>query len=156
MNKASDKAGERLVSELKLTKVFPEYNSASIDKISNDINVIYQHMVDKVTTIQSNDLPQTDPDAVSAAFDTLRIERNKRAVYIYLNERCKRLQKYFWQNGPELYDHVKKDLDHNEVEYLANYSKLIKDYQNNDTLKCKFEYVIFVEQFEEIFMLIIN
>ena len=67
MNKASDKAGERLVSELKLTKVFPEYNSASIDKISNDINTIYQHMVDKVTTIQSNDLPQTDPDAVISA-----------------------------------------------------------------------------------------
>ena len=135
MYKGADNKGVALVRELKSTRTFPEYNTMAVKHITTDINNIYNHMVDKVTAVQSNDLSDDHPDRISAGVDNLRIDRSKKCIYAYLNERANRLQKYYWQNGEEMAEHVNKNLSIEEMEYFSKYIDGVKGYNNG--FKCK-------------------
>lgn len=136
MYKNSDQKGVKLIKELKSSSVFPEYNKVAIKQICNDINNVFNHMTEKIDKIQTEELPQSHPDAASAVFDTLRVERQKVYIYAYLNERCNRLQKYYWQNESDLPEHIKQTLSNEEIDYFNNYIKSLSEY-TQDAVKCK-------------------
>ena len=56
------------------------------------------------------------------------MERKKRILYAYQNERCNRLEKYLWRHGNDLRDHIRENTSKEEIEYFKNYTNLIESY----------------------------
>ena len=88
-------------------------------------------MVEKLMEVEEKNYDEHHPVSTSAMMDNLYIERSKRCLYAYHNERCERLQKFLWYNGKDLPETVTQNLSKDEVTYFKNYTKLIEDYSKN-------------------------
>ena len=116
---------EKYIASLKTTKAFPDYNKFEMQQEIDEIDRIYLSMTDKLKDLSDDQLgddSQVSDEGqsirTSILIDNMKIERIKRWLYAFHNERINRLQKYFWINGKDLPDHIKQSLSREEIEYF--------------------------------------
>ncbi|CAI2382220.1 unnamed protein product [Moneuplotes crassus] len=119
------------LSILHSSKVLPEYPTYEIRQATKDINDLHDSMERKLKEIPDDDATAKPEISASALIDHYKLERSKRVLYAYHDERCNRLERYFWRHGNELSESFQTNASKQETDYFKNYINLIEEYSQN-------------------------
>eukprot|EP00045_Choanoeca_perplexa_P021599 m.6795 g.6795 ORF g.6795 m.6795 type:complete len:197 (+) comp8601_c0_seq1:61-651(+) len=122
-----------LIRELKRAAehLLPYYNDDLIRQILDEVRAA-ETLFGTILEQFKSDATKLEDRRVSGSLVILHgaIERNKRCVMAYLQERLSRLKRYRWELGAALPDHARQHASAYEVDFFKKYSKLLGDHMS--------------------------
>lgn len=123
------KRGAELLEELQKSAWLPPYNDSGVRSVSAEIRELLEALLETLSTAGS--ALRTDQSAQCGAVVYHRaIERNKRCVLAYINERARRIIAYRWDGGPSAATHLVDTLSGPESTFLNEYEKILGKYSD--------------------------
>eukprot|EP00730_Choanoeca_flexa_P017481 TRINITY_DN8430_c0_g1_i1.p1 TRINITY_DN8430_c0_g1~~TRINITY_DN8430_c0_g1_i1.p1 ORF type:complete len:197 (+),score=40.71 TRINITY_DN8430_c0_g1_i1:79-669(+) len=123
-----------LVRELKRAAehLLPYYNEDLIRQVLEEVNAAETRFASVLEQFK-DDAKNLEDARVSGSLVALHssIERNKRCVLAYLQERLERLKRYRWELGAALPEHAKQHASAHETTFFTNYSRLLGDHMSH-------------------------
>ncbi|EAL62807.1 GINS complex subunit 1 [Dictyostelium discoideum AX4] len=123
------KTAIELIKELRGTDSIPHYNDTSIKATIDEMIALYE---DLIKTITEHKEQKKEPFYLQHAITFHNsINRDKRCILAYLNERLNRIKEYRWSSGQSLLpDQLKERLSQNEIQFFSEYDKILTEYNS--------------------------
>ena len=118
--------GIQLIRELKQNRLLSRYNDECFNAAVKDINLQYQRVVDAMCDSSIDKQSLTDTAHVTMTVQCMR--RNIRCSLAYLNYRLNKIEKFIWESGKNLPDHILEHLSPAELTYVKKYIENLEEY----------------------------
>jgi GINS complex subunit 1 len=102
------------------------YNEEGLRHVLSESKELYGEIENLVGDTPLNELP--DQVKIAAWVHQATIKRNKRCALTYVDNRAATIKKLRWDLGPLFPSDIQTNLSHREASFLADYDKLLTDY----------------------------
>ncbi|EGG24742.1 hypothetical protein DFA_02986 [Cavenderia fasciculata] len=127
-----------ILRELRRSESLPLYNEAAIKKTIDEIRALEREF----NEYNDDDGDDDNDNYSSHHYDKSKspynivlktsVDRNKRCILAYLNERLERIKEFRWNSGSGVLDsHFKEHMSVNEIQFFTNHDKLLAEYHQN-------------------------
>ncbi|XP_055387514.1 DNA replication complex GINS protein PSF1-like [Condylostylus longicornis] len=121
--------GLNLIKTLKRSSdTIPEFDDEGVRKVLEEIKILYEENCEQAANYSTSGDRNIWP---LLNFRHAALQRNKRCLLVYLNERLEKIKSLRWEFGPVIPSDIKSSLCEPEIMYFNNYSKSLANYMRS-------------------------
>ena len=103
----------QLIKELKMNRLLPKYNEELIREVAVDINNQFQSINDSICDPDLNKESVSDTAHLNLTCQCMN--RNIRCTLAYLNMRLSKIERFAWESGKHLPEHLLNQMSSSEI-----------------------------------------
>jgi len=134
------KKSAQLLRDLQRARWLPPFNEKVIKEVAEEINNDFREFMSLTRMLDSDlaeDLEVPQDTAGGLMLYTDLMERNKRNILIYLNERLEKIEELRWEIGHMIPEDKLGMLSEAEKVYLYRYNDILDNYMRHYVPECK-------------------